>query len=147
LPFFFAISGFLAYYVLWRDQQRLGRIDYSYFLLRRMLRIWPAYLVVISIVTVESWFGRSLTPDWWPLLTFSINFDMGAGQMPPGAIRPLWTIAVEEQILCARSFDVFRIAVALRHRILRRRHCCRKHLARVIRADVFRRGGQSRPLL
>src|SRR3979411_1402898 len=42
---FFSISGFLAYYVLWHDEKRLGRISYNYFMARRVLRIWPAYFV------------------------------------------------------------------------------------------------------
>src|SRR5436190_24167252 len=36
---FFSISGFLAYLVLSRDERKLGRIDYNYFLVRRVLRI------------------------------------------------------------------------------------------------------------
>lgn len=46
---FFSISGFLAYFVLWKDDQRLGKINYNYFLLRRILRIWPAYIAVITL--------------------------------------------------------------------------------------------------
>src|SRR4051794_27294476 len=49
---FFSISGFLAYFVLWKDEQRLGRIDYNYFLMRRILRIWPAYFAIISIAYI-----------------------------------------------------------------------------------------------
>jgi hypothetical protein len=41
-------------YVLWRDEKRLGHISYRYFLLRRVLRIWPAYFVVIAAAYVHA---------------------------------------------------------------------------------------------
>jgi len=91
---FFAISGFLAYYVLYRDEKRIGRIDYNYFLLRRILRIWPAYLAVIGFV----WATHPRMEGWLSLFTLTSNWEMAAfRQWPPANLSPLWTIAVEEQ--------------------------------------------------
>jgi peptidoglycan/LPS O-acetylase OafA/YrhL len=91
---FFAISGFLAYYVLHRDEKRCGRIDYNYFLLRRILRIWPACLAVIGFV----WITHPRMEGWRSLFTLTSNWEMAAfRQWPPANLAPLWTIAVEEQ--------------------------------------------------
>ena len=91
---FFAISGFLAYYVLHRDEKRFGRIDYNYFLLRRILRIWPASLAVIGFV----WITHPQMEGWRSLFTLTSNWEMAAfRQWPPASLAALWTIAVEEQ--------------------------------------------------
>ena len=91
---FFAISGFLAYYVLHRDEQRLGKINYNYFLLRRILRIWPAYFTVIGFV----WLTYRHQDGWFSLFTFTSNWQIASFRAwPPGPLGPLWTIAVEEQ--------------------------------------------------
>ena len=97
---FFSISGFLAYCVLWRDERRLGRLDYSYFLLRRILRIWPAYLAIIAAAWLWAWYRGVLPPQTGlgQLLTFTINLDMGSWRVwPIPELAPLWSIAVEEQ--------------------------------------------------
>jgi peptidoglycan/LPS O-acetylase OafA/YrhL len=96
---FFCISGFLAYYVLWRDEKRLGHISYRYFLLRRVLRIWPAYFVVIAAAYVHAIQVADPRADRLSgLLTFTLNMDMMSGRpWPITALTPLWSIAVEEQ--------------------------------------------------
>jgi peptidoglycan/LPS O-acetylase OafA/YrhL len=96
---FFSISGFLAYYVLWRDEKRLGQISYSYFLRRRILRIWPAYFVVILVAWLHAIQVADPRADRLSgLLTFTLNIDMMAGRpWPITALTPLWSIAVEEQ--------------------------------------------------
>src|SRR5262249_9541108 len=90
----FCISGFLAYYVLHRDEQRLGHIDYNYFLYRRILRIWPAALAVIAFFCITH---KSVT-GLIPLFTFNVNWQMAAFRpWPPIELTHLWTVAVEEQ--------------------------------------------------
>jgi peptidoglycan/LPS O-acetylase OafA/YrhL len=114
---FFCISGFLAYYVLWRDEKRLGKISYSYFLRRRILRIWPAYFVVIAVVWLHAIHIADLRADRLSgLLTFTLNIDMAAGRpWPITALTPLWSIAVEEQfyILAPLMYLVLRSRYAL----------------------------------
>jgi peptidoglycan/LPS O-acetylase OafA/YrhL len=114
---FFCISGFLAYYVLWRDEKRLGRISYSYFLQRRILRIWPAYFVVIAVALMYAISVSDPRADRLSgLLTFTLNMDMAAGRpWPISALTPLWSIAVEEQfyILAPLMYLVLRSRYAL----------------------------------
>jgi peptidoglycan/LPS O-acetylase OafA/YrhL len=44
--FFFALSGFLITFLLYREQSERGRIDFKHFYLRRALRIWPLYYTI-----------------------------------------------------------------------------------------------------
>jgi peptidoglycan/LPS O-acetylase OafA/YrhL len=114
---FFCISGFLAYYVLWRDEHKLGQISYNYFLQRRILRIWPAYFVVIAVavahaVSVDDPRASRLAG----LLTFTLNIDMAAGQpWPLPELTPLWSIAIEKQfyILAPLMYLVLRSRYAI----------------------------------
>jgi peptidoglycan/LPS O-acetylase OafA/YrhL len=97
---FFAISGFLAYWVLHRDETKLGRIDYNYFLFRRVLRIWPGYLIVIAVILAITMWRDGIPPDCniWSLFTFSSNLEMATWRpWPPSELAIYWTIAVEEQ--------------------------------------------------
>lgn len=112
---FFSMSGFLAYYILANDERRFGKIDYNFFLYRRIIRIWPAYLVTIWLCWL------TFTPTvpqtsaaWWPLFTFTSNWYIAAfREWPPGPLSPLWSIAVEEQ---------FYLLAPLMYRALRSRY-------------------------
>jgi peptidoglycan/LPS O-acetylase OafA/YrhL len=95
---FFCISGFLAYYVLYRDETKWGSINYTYFMIRRVLRIWPLYFAIIALTYfTEAHFGNVQTLPL-SLFTFTFNFDLAAGHHPPlPSLAILWSIAVEEQ--------------------------------------------------
>jgi peptidoglycan/LPS O-acetylase OafA/YrhL len=93
---FFSISGFLAYLVLSRDERKLGKIDYNYFLVRRVLRIWPAYLVTILFVCLLAQTAGT-TSQQIGLLTFTLNFQMQEHRWPLPGLEALWSISVEEQ--------------------------------------------------
>jgi peptidoglycan/LPS O-acetylase OafA/YrhL len=102
---FFSISGFLAYFVLWKDERKLGKIDYNYFLLRRVLRIWPAYLAIIAIAYFLASSAQRAAANEIPLFTFTINWHQAALMMPQlGTLGVLWSIAVEEQFYVLAPF-------------------------------------------
>ena len=46
---FFVLSGFLITYLLLQEQQDLGTIKIKQFYIRRILRIWPLYYMVILL--------------------------------------------------------------------------------------------------
>ncbi|MFT4095451.1 MAG: acyltransferase [Niabella sp.] len=52
IQFFFAGSGFLITYLLLAEKIKFGKISIRNFYLRRILRIWPAYYVLIIIALV-----------------------------------------------------------------------------------------------
>ncbi|MHC2384351.1 acyltransferase family protein [Bradyrhizobium liaoningense] len=102
---FFSISGFLAYFVLWKDDQRLGKINYNYFLLRRILRIWPAYIAVITLAVCLATPEQRAATSQIPLFTFTANWHQAAMMKPAlSTLGVLWSIAVEEQFYLLAPF-------------------------------------------
>ena len=103
--FFFVLSGFLITYLLIKEKQLNGRINVPNFWIRRILRIWPLYIVCVFIgfflfPLLKSFVGDAgnETADFWHYLFFAANFDYIHKGMPdaPG-LSVLWSIAVEEQ--------------------------------------------------
>ncbi len=46
---FFVLSGFLISYLLLVENQKFGTINVKFFYLRRILRIWPLYFLIVAI--------------------------------------------------------------------------------------------------
>lgn len=46
---FFVLSGFLITYLLMDEEHRTGRIHYGRFQMRRILRIWPLYFLLVGL--------------------------------------------------------------------------------------------------
>jgi peptidoglycan/LPS O-acetylase OafA/YrhL len=107
VQFFFVLSGFLITYLLLQEQDRNGTIRIRSFYMRRILRIWPLYYLLMGI-------GLFLIPMVAvPLLKipYSLPFSTGEGFVmyafflpnlatalyPPTLLYPLWSIGVEEQ--------------------------------------------------
>ena len=99
--FFFVLSGFLITYLLLAERELTHRIHIKAFYVRRILRIWPLYYLVVAIgflvvPYVQSRLGQP-TPEKGRLLyylTFVSNFD---GPPTSAVLGVLWSIAVEEQ--------------------------------------------------
>lgn len=94
---FFVISGFLITLLLFREQDRTGRISLCKFYIRRSLRILPAMFAYLAFVALLQAMGiASLsTIDWVVALTYTANFH---GTFSHGAqpIEHLWSLSVEE---------------------------------------------------
>jgi peptidoglycan/LPS O-acetylase OafA/YrhL len=103
---FFVISGFLIIGILIDTRGAPGY--YRNFYARRVLRIFPLYYAFLAAVFVimplmqgasygESSFGQEAGSPWWYLL-YLTNFRefVGDSGVPP-MIRPLWSLAIEEQ--------------------------------------------------
>jgi peptidoglycan/LPS O-acetylase OafA/YrhL len=102
---FFVISGFLITYLLLSEKLSLGSISIKDFYVRRILRIWPLYfLVILSCMLVVSRVGPLAAPAYqdyidrhfWPIF-------LGYAVFVPTLVEPVlftthvWSIAVEEQ--------------------------------------------------
>jgi peptidoglycan/LPS O-acetylase OafA/YrhL len=103
---FFVLSGFLITYLLLAEQQVNGKINLKWFYIRRTLRIWPLYFLLVflsfgAIPFVKQFFtGKLEFPEnnFWLFLTFLSNFD----KVPENAstsplLGLLWSVAIEEQ--------------------------------------------------
>jgi len=105
---FFALSGFLITTLLLEEHARVGAISYKDFLVRRALRLMPAYLLYVAVMTygIWGWSGSVRTPHgtWTPegytvaLWTYVVNFaPMGGLWNGQEVTVHLWSLAVEQQ--------------------------------------------------
>ena len=106
---FFVLSGFLITYLLLQEKEANGKINIPFFYVRRGLRIWPLYYVVIifSVIiypllkfALGNQLGLAITPSYY--YTFLSNFDVinikgntdTGGQLMSTVT---WSISIEEQ--------------------------------------------------
>lgn len=103
--FFFVLSGFLITYLLLRENQKHNTISVRKFYMRRILRIWPLYflLVIIGVFIVPFSLKMLNFPYDMPYTTwqalpwylvfmpFMVNLIYGTN-----LLAPLWSIGVEE---------------------------------------------------
>ncbi|ANI88759.1 hypothetical protein A9P82_05335 [Arachidicoccus ginsenosidimutans] len=103
--FFFVLSGFLITYLLLKEHKRTGSISIRNFYIKRILRIWPLYfLLVIAGTLVIPAFIKLLHIDYVMPYTFGqswfyfVFFVPGLVTFYFGhhLLEPLWSIGVEE---------------------------------------------------
>jgi peptidoglycan/LPS O-acetylase OafA/YrhL len=100
--FFFVLSGFLITYLILHEQKHKGHFSLKKFLIRRTLRIWPLYFIVILIGFVLFpliFSGYSTSHSLWMYVAFLANFDeinVGLHDSINFLTSP-WSVAVEEQ--------------------------------------------------
>lgn len=109
VSFFFVLSGFLITYLLLKEKELTGTINIRYFYLRRVLRIWPLYFLIVALClfvfpalnsTLPKWFpiGTSISEiNPWLYVTFTGNFDYLYNGINNVLIGVLWSVSVEEQ--------------------------------------------------
>jgi len=92
---FFSLSGFLITYLLLEERKNYVNINFKAFYVRRILRIWPLYFLVIffgffvypKAVSLE---GFWLSMLFMPNLAFCLN-------LLPTVFDTIWSIGTEEQ--------------------------------------------------
>ncbi|MDI3320093.1 acyltransferase [Pinibacter sp. MAH-24] len=123
VTFFFVLSGFLITYLLLKESFKTETISIKTFYIKRMLRIWPLYFLLVLI-------GAILLPFAFHVLKVDYTMPYTFGQtwfyflfFLPGLVtfffghhllEPLWSIGVEEvfYLIWAPLFK------GLKHRIL-----------------------------
>ena len=106
---FFVLSGFLITWLLLVEKQRTNDIDVRRFYVRRMLRIWPLYfLVVLASFLLLPHLEAFQVPRFTDALGahFGVTFTLFVLFLPQLALslyapvpfaEPAWSIGVEEQ--------------------------------------------------
>lgn len=117
--FFFVLSGFLITYLLLKENHETKQTNVGTFYLKRILRIWPLYFLLISI-------GVFMLPVAFGILHIDYTLPFTIGEtwyyflfFMPGMVtilfgnyllNPLWSIGVEEifYLFWAPIFKIFK---------------------------------------
>lgn len=103
--FFFVLSGFLITYLLLKENEQTKTISIKTFYLKRVLRIWPLYFLLVALGTlilpvVFQWlhidydFPYTFGESWYYFVFFlpaMVTYHFGSH-----LLQPLWSIGVEE---------------------------------------------------
>lgn len=106
---FFVISGFLITRLLLQELQKTNKIDLKNFWIKRIKRIWPALILMVSVtVIVCALFNRLLLSkasqdyisvllgynNWYQIFNNISYFDNGVA---PSPLLHCWSLAIETQ--------------------------------------------------
>jgi peptidoglycan/LPS O-acetylase OafA/YrhL len=97
---FFALSAFLITSILVREREETGGISLRRFYLRRILRIWPLYFLLIAVGVVLAHTMAKQSLPWYYVagyLLFVGNWVHAVFGRPESICSPLWTVSIEEQ--------------------------------------------------
>jgi peptidoglycan/LPS O-acetylase OafA/YrhL len=97
---FFALSAFLITSLLLKEREETGDISLKFFYLRRILRIWPLYFLVIGLGILLSHTDANQHLPWYYVagyLLFVGNWVHAVFGRPESIAFPLWTVSIEEQ--------------------------------------------------
>ena len=113
---FFLISGFLITYLLIREKSEKGKINIPAFFMRRILRIWPLYFLIIGLCyfLIVPWMIPGYISHHFPLpnvdykstLLFYNNFHTIQTQTWEFPFAHFWSICIEEHFYLVWPFLV-----------------------------------------
>jgi peptidoglycan/LPS O-acetylase OafA/YrhL len=105
VTFFFVLSGFLISFLLLREQKETNNISIKKFYVRRILRIWPLYFLLVFLGTLVIPFVLDLINNPYEMpytfkdvILYYIFFSPFMVHVLFGhhLLEPLWSIGVEE---------------------------------------------------
>lgn len=111
---FFVLSGFLITYLLFTEKRESKDIHVKKFIIRRILRIWPAYFLAVAIgffifPPLDQATGHFMQEHFWLKLglfiAFLANF-VRAIIYDAGVVNHLWSVCVEEQFYLTWPFII-----------------------------------------
>lgn len=123
VSFFFVLSGFLISYLLVFDKIEHGQIDINKFLIRRSLRIWPLYYLMVVLVFALPYsfkqniglhmVGGGYDLDWRYSFTFLENYKMLLLDLPVKTtpLTIFWSLCIEEHFYLLWMIVLFLLPV------------------------------------
>lgn len=130
VEFFFVLSGFLISYLCIKEKETLGDFNLKKFFMRRVLRIWPLYFLMVGFAFATpfildllnlSYSNEGYEPSAFYSLLFLENYKMMLeGTMPNvSPLGVMWSLCIEEHfyiiwgivflLIPARKFGVFSV--------------------------------------
>lgn len=101
---FFCLSSYLITKLLLKEIDEHGEVAVGAFYMRRLLRIWPLYMLFTALAALLPFVDSSQEFGWESVLAFiffSGNWLWSLGTPGNTVAAPLWSISVEEQFyLC-----------------------------------------------
>ncbi|MDY3319034.1 acyltransferase [Riemerella anatipestifer] len=108
---FFVLSGFLITYLLLAEEKSTGTIALKDFYIRRILRIWPLYYIIIlasffilpyiKILALPDGYWKPFSENFYFYLSLFLLFLPNIVLFRYGAVLPYgsqsWSVGVEEQ--------------------------------------------------
>ncbi|MDF3025829.1 MAG: acyltransferase 3 [Fluviicola sp.] len=99
---FFVLSGFLITYLLLKELKERGKIHIGFFLIRRILRLWPLYFVIVLFgffLFPYLPFGIHTVHEFWRYSLFLSNFDeiINGSRDSLNFLTATWSVSIEEQ--------------------------------------------------
>ena len=106
---FFVLSGFLITYLLLHEYARTGKINILNYLLRRFLRIWPLYFLVVLFgffLFPKLPYGVVTIHEFWRFALFLSNFDeiIHGINDKINFLSATWSVSIEEQFYLVWGF-------------------------------------------
>ena len=130
VEFFFVLSGFLISFLCIREKEKGGSFNLKNFFMRRVLRIWPLYFLMVAFAFATpsilnfldlGYSNEGYEPSAFYSLLFLENYKMMQEGMMPN-VSPLgvmWSLCIEEHfyiiwgivflLIPARKFGIFTI--------------------------------------
>ena len=103
---FFLLSGFLITYILIEEKKRFNKINIKNFMIRRSLRIWPLYFLLIAIAPFLVNWLEDPDPDYIYNLFFLNNFHAIDTKEWTFPFAHFWSICIEEHFYLVWPFVI-----------------------------------------
>ena len=122
VTFFFVLSGFLITYILLYEKEHQKTISLKNFFLRRILRIWPLFYLMIAFAYLSPFILNALNlpfenegykPHLLTSMCFGENYKMMmTNTFPDGApLRVMWSLCIEEHFYIFWGVIFFYISI------------------------------------
>lgn len=108
VQFFFVLSGFLITYIILEEKNRTGTLNLKNFFVRRVLRIWPLYYLMVLVAYATPYIlnrflhlsssPEGYEPQLWVSLTFLENYKMmiTGEHANVSPLSVMWSLCIEE---------------------------------------------------
>ena len=93
---FFILSGFLITYLLVKEYEETGKICIRFFYIRRTIRIFPIYFLIILIVLFLNMFLQTDLNETLFIYAFLYSYNFIPKEYYSTLIGHTWSLAVEE---------------------------------------------------